>query len=65
MVALHLGAWATYAMHRAGMGPTLAGSEWTLLDATCILIAVGCVQTVGVRLASILRGLRDRSAGGV
>jgi phosphatidylglycerophosphate synthase len=57
MVVLHVGAWTAYAMlvtrGHATLGPL------TVFDWTCLVVVAGCVQTVWVRLASILRGLRS------
>ena len=55
MVCLHAGAWATFALWAAGR-PTAWGGL-TVLDWTCAVVIVGCVQTCGVRLAKIWRGL--------
>ena len=59
MVALHAGAWTTLALIWSGRG------EWrvvwfTVLDIACVVIVVGCVQTIWLRLARIMRELRDR-----
>ena len=32
---------------------------WTILDATLLIIVVGCVQTMVVRLARIVRALNE------
>jgi phosphatidylglycerophosphate synthase len=60
MVALHLGSWLMLADCWDGSSSKL----WTLtiLDGTLLLIIVGCVQTIVVRLARILRTLRERDA---
>lgn len=50
MVTLHLGAWATY------FGLTNA------LDWAGFLIIAGCLQTIGLRLARILRSLKKKSS---
>jgi len=60
MVMLHLGAWATAArlLWRPGsveLGPL------TLLDWTCLLIIVGCLQTIALRLKRIMAALRKKS----
>ncbi len=54
MVVLHLGAWLAY-FYRGSLGPL------TLLDWTCVLIVVGCVQTIAVRLRRIMDALRQKS----
>ena len=57
MVALHAGAWATLALIWTGRGAWRAG-PLTVLDVTCLIIVVGCVQTIWVRLARVMRELR-------
>jgi phosphatidylglycerophosphate synthase len=67
MVALHLGAWS---MAAAGFwsgkpihfGGQVRSGEPTLLDWTCALIVIGCVQTITVRLARIFRALKEKEA---
>jgi phosphatidylglycerophosphate synthase len=56
MVTLHAGAWLTLAQLAHG-GPTVIAGL-SVLDWTCLVIVAGCVQTIGVRLAAILRALR-------
>jgi phosphatidylglycerophosphate synthase len=56
MVTLHAGAWLTLALHAGGRPTVFAGLS--VLDWTCLVIVAGCVQTIGVRLAAILRALR-------
>ena len=56
MVAVHLGAWTTFATLRWQLAP----GGLTLLDWTCLLVIAGCVQTVWVRLASTLRLLAGK-----
>ena len=63
MVTLHVGAWLTLAFiwfrdGRFQLGPL------TSLDWTCIIIIVGCIQTIAVRLARILSSLADKQKGG-
>lgn len=58
MVALHAGAWATLAAILGNDGRVRFGG-WTILDWTCLVIVVGCVQTIAVRLAAIMRELKD------
>lgn len=53
MVTLHLGAWLAFVW-----GDRYAGL--TVLDWTCLVVIVGCVETIAVRLASIFRALRAR-----
>lgn len=58
MVMVHLGAWATFASlylrqtHRLG--------NLSILDWVCILVILGCIQTIWVRLASTLNLLKER-----
>jgi phosphatidylglycerophosphate synthase len=57
MVVLHVGAWLTLGLLWWGDGSIRYGGL-TLLDWTLLAIIAGCVQTVWVRLARILRALR-------
>src|SRR5688572_26589517 len=57
MVALHAGAWTTLEMILTGHGDWRAGTL-TVLDVTCLVIVVGCVQTIWVRLARVMAELR-------
>jgi len=61
MVVLHAGAWCT-AASMALSGSHAAGSL-TLLDYTCLLIVLGCVQTIAIRLNRILAALDATSTG--
>ena len=61
MVLLHAGAWCAAAATFIGAPAT--GSV-TLLDYTCILIVLGCVQTIAIRLNRILDALETKTAGG-
>jgi phosphatidylglycerophosphate synthase len=63
MVALHLGAWITLGLiwWRAGaihLGP------FTILDWTCVVVVLGCLQTIVVRLRRIMAALRVKSSSG-
>ena len=49
MVMVHAGTWITFAIGGNRFGGL------TVLDWTCLVVMVGCVQTVWVRLASTLR----------
>jgi phosphatidylglycerophosphate synthase len=61
MVTLHLGAWVLLACLWGGKGdPAPAGL--TILDWTCVLIILGCLQTMTVRLKRILRALETMKA---
>ncbi|HEX4797461.1 MAG TPA: hypothetical protein VH370_26945 [Humisphaera sp.] len=58
MVALHLGAWATFAsLHFRG---EVRWGRLTILDWTCLIIIAGCVQTVAVRLRRIFAALNEK-----
>ncbi len=60
MVTLHAGAWITFAFiefhHRrfefAGL---------SVLDYTCLVIILGCMQTIWIRLAATLRALKEKT----
>lgn len=58
MVMLHAGAWVTIAM--AWLRIPIQGHGLTILDWTCLLIIVGCLETISVRLARTLRTLTPR-----
>jgi len=60
MVALHVGAWTTFvSMHLRG-NVRLGGP--TILDWTCLLIIVGCLQTIAIRLKRIFAALESKRA---
>jgi hypothetical protein len=60
MVALHVGGWLTLALlWLTGDNPAVAGLS--VLDWTNIVVIAGCVQTVVVRLARIVRALRAKA----
>jgi len=61
IVVLAVAAYATFAWHLLGRSVWLT-ERISLFDLACIIVIVGCVQTIWVRLASILRGL-TASAG--
>ena len=54
MVALHIGAWLTFFFD----GRLFA--DFTILDWTCFVVIVGCVQTIVVRLKRITAALQDK-----
>lgn len=56
MVVLHVGAWTAFAMQR-WHGEMTVG-PLTVLDWTCILVMVGCLQTIIVRLSRIFAALK-------
>jgi phosphatidylglycerophosphate synthase len=59
MVALHLGAWLTFAYRSYG-GPIQSLGGFTILDWTCLIVIAGCLQTVVVRLKRILIALHNK-----
>src|SRR5207248_2011768 len=59
MVTLHLGAWAALLAILRNWDITKA-TNLTVLDWTCLLIIVGCIQTICIRLARILRALASK-----
>jgi phosphatidylglycerophosphate synthase len=61
MVVLHAGAWCAAA---ATFIDAPATGSLTLLDYTCILIVLGCVQTIAIRLNRILAALEAKTTGG-
>jgi phosphatidylglycerophosphate synthase len=54
MVALSIGAWATFAV-----GP-IPIRRFSILDLTCLVIIAGCIQTIAVRLKRITSALQDK-----
>jgi phosphatidylglycerophosphate synthase len=57
MVALHVGAWWTLA--RLWSGADVHVGKLTILDWTHVAIIAGCLQTIWVRLARIVRALEQ------
>jgi phosphatidylglycerophosphate synthase len=64
MVLLHLGAWATLGLFWSGAGNRSAAAGLTVLDWTCLLVVLGCVQTSAVRLQRTFQLLREPASGG-
>jgi phosphatidylglycerophosphate synthase len=60
MVTLHIGAWVTFAMISTRTSYHLG--SLTILDWTCLVVIIGCVQTIWVRLSRIMRALAVKSA---
>ena len=54
MVVLHAGAWAAFAT-----------AQPAVLDWTCAVIVVGCIQTIAVRLRRILTALHATADNGL
>ena len=63
MVMLHLGAWITLAMLWWNAGRVHIGGL-TPLDWACLVVIVGCVETIVRRLRNIFAALRGKSARG-
>ena len=59
MVALHLGAWLTYALFRWNGGDATIGNL-SVLDLSCLVVIAGCLQTSAERLGRILRALKEK-----
>jgi phosphatidylglycerophosphate synthase len=60
MVALHLGAWATFAYWRWNTESIQSITNFTIFDWTCLLVIAGCLQTIIVRLKRIMVALEKR-----
>lgn len=58
MVTLALGAWLSYGLAR-GQPEMLRLAGLTILDWSCLLVIVGCLQTATQRLLRILRALKE------
>jgi phosphatidylglycerophosphate synthase len=58
MVALSLGAWATFICQ--SYGPSLDLGRLTVLDWTCLVVIVGCLQTIIIRLKRIMAALENK-----
>jgi len=61
MVTLHVGAWTSLGLIWWGDGNIHWGSM-TVLDWTCLVIVLGCGQTIAVRLARIIRALAAKKS---
>lgn len=61
MVTLHIGAWITLGLIWWNHGDIQWGAG-TVLDWTCAVIILGCLQTIWIRLARIMRALRVKAA---
>ncbi len=60
MVILHAGAWAAWGSFWLGDGWVRWGLL-TILDWTCVVVILGCVQTIAVRLRRIMAALAAKS----
>jgi len=61
MVTLHIGAWLTLTCYWWNDG-AFRSQRMTILDWTCVVVMVGCLQTMAVRLRRIMAALRAKSA---
>jgi phosphatidylglycerophosphate synthase len=62
IVALHAGAWTTLALLSRGNDSIRFGGL-TVLDWTMVAIVAGCLQTIGLRLARIVRAIHIQPVG--
>jgi hypothetical protein len=62
MVACHAGAWATLALLWWHEG-SIRYAGLTVLDWTCLVVVLGCTQTIYVRLSRIAVSLRRGTHG--
>lgn len=60
MVALHVGAWTAWGGFWLGDG-VVRWEQLTILDWTCVVVIVGCVQTMVIRLRRIMAALTAKS----
>jgi phosphatidylglycerophosphate synthase len=63
MVTLHLGAWITLGLIWWG-NSAIRWGNLTVLDWTCLVVVVGCIQTLVVRLQKIMAALESKAAPG-
>lgn len=62
MVALHAGAWIVLGMVWWGDGNAVRKfAGLTVLDWTCAVVILGCVQTIAVRLRRTMRALAQKT----
>jgi phosphatidylglycerophosphate synthase len=54
MVALSVGAWAAFFIEQRSTG------SFTILDWACLVVIVGCIETIVVRLKRITAALQDK-----
>jgi len=62
MVTLHVGAWIFLALSWGGK-PVPVPAGLTILDWTCVVIVLGCLQTIAIRLARIFKALKAKGSG--
>jgi phosphatidylglycerophosphate synthase len=63
MVTLHIGAWLTLGLIWWNSGQ-IQFAGLTILDWTCVVVILGCVQTIAVRLRRIMRALAEKHSRG-
>jgi phosphatidylglycerophosphate synthase len=56
MVTLHIGAWAVLAGFWMS-GKSVGFESLTILDWTCVVVVIGCLQTITIRLRRILAAI--------
>jgi phosphatidylglycerophosphate synthase len=61
MVTLHIGAWITLGLVWWG-DAAIRWGRLTVLDWTCLVVVLGCVQTIWVRLSRIMRILSSKGS---
>ena len=61
MVTLHAGAWFTMGLIWWG-DDAIRWHGLTVLDWTCLLVIVGCTQTIWIRLKRIMQALQEKSS---
>jgi len=61
MVTLHIGAWLTLGLTLLDNGKIQWGGL-TVLDWACVVIILGCVQTIALRLKRIMRALAEKKS---
>jgi len=61
MVTLHLGAWITLGLLWWG-GGSIHWGKLTVLDWTCVVVILGCTQTIWIRLKRIMLALQKKAA---
>jgi len=61
MVTLHAGAWITLGLIWRG-DHAIRWCGLTVLDWTCLLVVLGCVQTIWIRLNRIMQALQKKAA---
>lgn len=59
MVMVHLGAWTTWVLLYTNH---TIPCKLTVLDWTCIIVIIGCLQTITIRLHRILKALKQKAA---